>query len=82
MIDFGQWLAQKRQSFFPEADFFGKCIAYSTMMKDNLQLVHGQDIQDFRYFPKFLGICLNQILAKKEDSSLTIAEFMRCYQCF
>lgn len=52
------------------------------MMKDNLQLVHGQDIQDFRYFPKFLGICLNQILAKKEDSSLTIAEFMRCYQCF
>ena len=42
-------------------------------MLENIQLVHGKDIVDYRYFPKFLGLCL-----KRLDSltKLTIAQFM------
>ena len=42
-------------------------------MLENCQLVHGSDFVDYRYYPKFLGLCLKRLdsLAK-----LTIAQFM------
>ena len=30
-------------------------------MKENLELVHGKDVADYKYFPKFLGICLRKL---------------------
>ena len=37
--------------------------SYAEVMRDNLKLVHGKDAQDFKYFPKFLGVCLQRLEA-------------------
>ena len=58
VIDFGNWLDEKRGHFFPTENS-----SYSLMMKNNEQLIHGQDSEDYKYFPKFLGVCLKRLLA-------------------
>ena len=85
VVDFSLWLTDKRKSFFPKAVLptasFGKVatpVTYGQMMQENLKLVHGSDFNEFRYYPKFLGTCLNNLLALTEEKP-TVDDFLACY---
>jgi len=58
-------LDYKRKSFFPKVEFADDGstseLTYAKTMGDNLQLIHGRDSEDFKFFPKFLGLCLNKL---------------------
>ena len=56
--EFVNWLNGKRRFLYPRED---SNLAYSLVMQENLMLVHGKDLEDFKYYPKFLGICLQKI---------------------
>jgi len=64
-LDFCNWLDFKRQSFFPKVYIAGDGNtlepSYAKTMSDNIQLIHGRDSEDFKFFPKFLGRCLNKL---------------------
>lgn len=41
--------------------------------------MHGKDLEDFKYYPKFLGICQSRLV---ELGSLTAAEFLEMHRKF
>ena len=45
------------------------------MMDGNKRLCHGKDFVDFKYYPKFLGLCLRRI-----QPGITIDEFLQRYK--
>ena len=48
--------------FFPEKT--PEDLSYCNLMREQLQLVHGSDIKDYKYYPKFMGVCLKLLLAQ------------------
>ena len=60
VLDFCQWLDHNRRSLFPDPNLPTE-LTYLEMMNANQRLCHGKDIEDFKYYPKFLGLCLRSI---------------------
>ena len=50
---------------------------YAQMMHDNLKLVHGKDIENYKYFPKFLGTCLSRLEQMDAMSTEYLSEKLR-----
>ena len=77
VLDFCNWLDYKRKSFFPKVEFADDGstseLTYAKTMSDNLQLIHGRDSEDFKFFPKFLGLCLNKLQTLPK---LTVDQFL------
>ena len=70
VVNFCKWLHKKRFSLYPhvrDAMSYkregGQNLerSYAQVMQDNLSIVHGKDAQEFKYFPKFLGVCLQRL---------------------
>ena len=46
------------------------------MMSNCTKLMHGQDFEDFKHCPKFIGICLRRL----SQGSVTVENFLTKYQ--
>ena len=79
VVSFCEWLAATRCSYFPTPN--GSPISYCQLMRSNLQLVHGKDVNDYKFFPKFPGVCLQRLIDSGSDASkkLSVALFLATY---
>ena len=49
------------------------------MMRTNQQLVHGADLESFKFLPKFLGVCLRRL---SQLGSVRAADFLQWHRRF
>ena len=64
-----------RRSLFPDKDSLSQKLTYIEMMDWNKKLCHGKDFEDFKFFPKFLGICFRFL-----KPGLSVEEVLTMYQ--
>lgn len=60
---------------FPDSDKHNG-LSYAKMMSNCEKLLHGQDFDDFKHCPKFIGICLRRL----NQGSVTVENFLAKYQ--